>query len=76
MENFYRLTKKELSFISSIQRPILGSDNTRISTPVVVLTNKLNGVVSRVYTLRTYKKKVKLHQINDVVYRYEIRAMY
>ena len=75
MENFYRLTEKELSFISSTQKPIMGANNKRLSTPVVVMIFKPNYTVSRVYTLKSYKRRVKQNEICPELYKYEIRSM-
>lgn len=73
--NYYRLTKKELSFITRIQKPVLGSDGKRISIPVVVVSNRLDNVVLRVYTIRWYKKIVKENCIYPSLYNYEICSM-
>ena len=75
MENFYRLTEKELSFISSTQKPIMGANNKRLSTPVVVMIYKLNYTVSRVYTLKAYKTLVKQNKICPELYVFVIRSM-
>ena len=75
MENFYHLTKKELSYISGTQKPIIGANNKRLSSPVVVSIYKLNYTVSRVYTLNRFKRMVKQNEINPELYLYLIRSM-
>ena len=75
MENYYHLTKKELSFLSSIQKPIYGRNNERLSKPVVVMTYKNNSTVTRVYSLKRYKKMVQRDGIYTDVYKVEICAM-
>ena len=75
MENFYHLTKQELSYISRTQKPIMGANNKRLSTPVVVMIYKLNYTVSRVYTLKSYKRMVKQNKICPELYEFVIRSM-
>ena len=75
MENFYRLTEKELSFISRTQKPIMGANNKRLSKPVIVSIYKLNYTVSRVYSLKWYKRMVQRNEICPELYKYEIHSM-
>lgn len=76
MTNYYHLTKKELSFISSIQEPVFGLRDQRLSRPVVVQTFKPSCCVSRVYTLGWYKRMVKRNEIDTLLYKYEIFSMF
>lgn len=59
--NFYRLTKKELSLLTSVEAPVvLSRFGTRLSRPVVIGTSKLTGKVCFVWTLRWFRSRVKI----------------
>ena len=75
--NYYRLTINELSFVSSIQDPVIcpSSNDEHSSRPVVVAILKSTGFVSRVYTLSWFKRMVKDGTINSHLYSYHIYSM-
>ena len=76
MKNYYRLTKKELSIISSIQMPIVGYDNKCLSKPAVVVTFIPTNRVAVVYSLKRFRRMVNQGQISTEFYKYEILSMY
>lgn len=76
MENYYRLTKKELSFISSTQKPIVSTDFTRLSKPVVIVTYIPNNTITRVYSLKWFKKLVKENRLCTELFKYDIYTMF
>lgn len=72
--NFYRLTKKELSFISFIESPVTSKFNgQRLSRPAVVVLHE--GRVIFVWTLSWYRYNVRFSRLNKD-YDYRIYAMY
>lgn len=74
MENWYRLSKAELSHLSKIEEPVICLGK-RISKPVVVVL--LGTHVLYVWSLKWYKYKVKQGGVtHDEVMRYEIHHMY
>lgn len=76
MTNFYRLTKKELSFVSFIEKPFISRcTSKRLSVPVALVFD-LSGVLVYVWTLRTFRSVVK-NSSSLLDCRYvEIRALY
>lgn len=74
MKNWYRLSKAELSYLSAIDEPVM-CNGKRVTTPVVAVS--MYGHVVHVWTLKWYKEVVAKGWLRrDVVYRYEIIAMF